>query len=173
MRPDRRVTTDGREVLVVRRIAILGGAGLATLGFVLALVSLARPWASYRVWTDASGGTEGVELTGDLAVFQLDRGIWYVVILLAVLGLLFGAVASVGRTARAYGVAALVLAVVGMLLTASLTNNLAAAAVSELASLVGTVQVQTRASSGAGHATVALPLLGLGAALLSVRTPAG
>jgi hypothetical protein len=164
------------EVLVVRRLATIVGALLAAVGFALALVSLALPWAHYRVSADVPADTEGtgnVERTGGIAVFQLDRGIWYVVILLAVLGLLAGATVGAGRTARLCGIAAALLAVVGMVITTIVMNDLAAAAFSQVSSALGTIDLHTSAGAGTVYALTALPLLGVGAAVLSVRTPAG
>jgi hypothetical protein len=159
---------------VVRRLATAGGALLAAAGFVLGLVSLALPWAHYRVAADVTvEGAEDVERTGGIAVFQLDRGVWYVVIFLAVLGLLAGSAVGTGRTARVCGTAAALLAVAGMVVTTLLMNDVAAAAVSQVSSVLGTIDLHTSAGAGTAYALAALPLLGVGAAVLSVRTPAG
>jgi hypothetical protein len=150
---------------------MFGGAGLAVIGFVLALVSLALPWATYHVSADVPGRDEGVERSGGVAVFQLDQGIWYVVTLFAVLGLLAGAAAASGRSARAAGVAAILMAVVGLLVTTMLINTIRGASVSSLSSALGTFDLRAATGPGGGFGLVALPVLAVGAALLSVRTP--
>ena len=167
---------------MIRKVTTWSGVGLAIAGFGLGLASLAVPWATYRVaprdgaGADASGNSAAYEsslgLTGNLAVFQVDRGVWYVVALLAVLGLLLATAVTAGRTARGCAVAALVLSVAGMLAATSASNGMAAAAAADLATFLGPLRVDTTARAGATYGAVALPLLAIGAALLSVRTPA-
>jgi hypothetical protein len=157
-------------VPVTRRVILFGGVGLAVVGFALALVSLALPWATYRVSAEVPGQPE-LNRTGGVAVFQLDSGFWYVVVLFAVLGLLAGAAAASGRSARAAGVAAVLMAVVGMLVTTMLINNIRGASISSLSSALGTFDLRAATGPGTGFGLVALPVLALGAALLSVRTP--
>jgi hypothetical protein len=155
---------------MARRYAVLGGAVLATAGFVLGLISLAVPWATYHVSADVPGDGADLERSGGIAVFQLDWGTWYVLALFALLGLLGGAAGARGRAARAAGVAAIVLAVVGMLIATRLGNHASSASVGS--SVLGAVDMRSSAAAGVRYGLAALPLLALGAALLSVRTPA-
>jgi hypothetical protein len=159
-----------REVTMARRIGIVGGWVLAVVGFGLALVSLAVPWATYRVSADVPGAGD-VERSGGIAVFQLDRGAWYVVVLFVLLGLLAGAALWQGRAARAAGVAALLLAVAGMVVVNMLADRAASATIAPGGALSG-VKLSASAAAGTTFGLVALPVLALGAALLSVRTPA-
>lgn len=156
----------------MRRWSAYGGAALAVAGFTLALVSLALPWARYRVSAQLPGQTEEVTRSGGIAVFQLDWGIWYVLILLTLLGLLAGAATTRGRAARIMGVSGVLLAVVGMLLTNAVANGVSAASLSSVVGVLGTVDLRTDGGPGTGYGLVALPLLGLGVAMLSVRHPA-
>jgi len=154
---------------MARRYAVLGGAVLAAGGFVLGLVSLAVPWATYRVSADVPGTGDDLERSGGIAVFQLDRGSWYVLVLFALLGLLGGAAGARGRAARAAGIAAVLLGVVGMLVTTMLGNQVSSATVTS--GVLGTVDLRAYPADGVTYGLVAMPLLALGAALLSVRTP--
>jgi hypothetical protein len=140
-------------------------------GFVVALVSLARPWATYRIVVDLPDRAEPEVRSGGVAVFQLDRGIWYVLGLLALLGLLAGAAAGRGRAARAAGVAAVVAAAVATAVASGLAATVVGASVSSLAGVLGAVDVEAHAGPGIRYGLLGPPLLGLGAALLSVRTP--
>jgi hypothetical protein len=155
----------------VRRWSAYAGAALASAGFVVALVSLALPWATYRVAADLPG--HRMTRAGGVAVFQLDNGIWYVLCLLVLLGLLAGAAAARGRPARAVGVAALLLAVVAMLVATLLDSLVSGAVVSSVSGVLGAVSLRAATGPGITYGLVAPPLLGIGAALLSVRTPAG
>jgi hypothetical protein len=145
---------------------------LAAAGFVVALVSLALPWAHFRVEAEVPGQADETA-SGSIAVFQLDRGVWYVLILLAMLGLLAGAATARGRPARLAGAVSVVLGLAGMLLTNTVSSGLSAASLSSMSGLFGAVDLDTWAGSGADYGLVAPMLLGLGAALLSVRTPTG
>lgn len=155
---------------MTRRYAVVGGTILAAAGFVLGLISLAVPWATYRVSADVPGAEADLERTGGVAVFQLDRGHWYVLVLFALMGVLGGAAAARGRAARIAGVAAVLLAVAGMLVATMLANQVSSATVSS--GVLGTVDLRASPADGVTYGLVALPLLALGAALLSVRTPA-
>jgi hypothetical protein len=163
------VGNGGRATL--RRWSAYGGAALATAGFAVALVSLALPWATYRIAADLPDPGGEVTRTGGVAVFQLDRGIWYVIALLALLGLLAGAAAAKGRAARLAGVAAVLLAVVAMVVAAALGAAVSGARVSSVAGVLGAVNLRAATGPGLAYGLVAAPLLGLGAALVSVRTP--
>ena len=107
---------------MARRYAVLGGAVLAAGGFVLGLISLAVPWATYRVSADVPGAEADLLRTGGVAVFQLDRGHWYVLVLFALMGVLGGAAAARGGAARIAGVAAVLLGVAGMIVTTMLAT---------------------------------------------------
>jgi hypothetical protein len=155
----------------VRRWAAYGGAALAAAGFVVAVVALALPWATYRVATDPPGGAEPVVRSGGVAVFQLDRGIWYVLSLLILLGLLAGAATARGGIARAVGGAAVLLTAVALVVASGLGGAVSGAAGSSVAGVLGAVDVRAETGPGIAYGLIAPPLLGLGAALLSVRTP--
>jgi hypothetical protein len=154
---------------MARKWITVAGWALAVAGFVLALVSLALPWARFRVSADIPGQGGAIQQSGNVAVFQIDRGIWYVIALLCLFGALGAAAVSQGRAARAAGVAAVVLAVAGMIITSMVAGDVTASAVGKA---LGNVQLETSAAVGITYGLVALPLLALGAALLSVRTPA-
>lgn len=155
---------------MTRRYAVVGGSILAAAGFVLGLISLAVPWATYRVSADVPGAEADLQRTGGVAVFQLDRGQWYVLVLFVLLGVLGGAAVARGRAARVAGVAAVLLGVAGMLVATMLANQVSSATVSS--GVLGTVDLRASPASGVTYGLVAMPLLALGAALLSVRTPA-
>ncbi|HEU4421509.1 MAG TPA: hypothetical protein VFR67_03100 [Pilimelia sp.] len=155
---------------MTRRYAVVGGSILAAAGFVLGLISLAVPWATYRVSADVPGAEADLQRTGGIAVFQLDRGQWYVLVLFVLLGVLGAAAVARGRAARVAGVAAVLLGVAGMLVATMLANQVSSATVSS--GVLGTVDLRASPASGVKYGLVALPLLALGAALLSVRTPA-
>jgi hypothetical protein len=154
----------------MRKWSAYVGTVLAVAGFAVALVSLALPWATFRVVADGPGDGD-VDRSGGIAVFQLDQGPWYVAILLALLGLLVGAATARGRAARMAGTAAVLLAVAGMLLTGWLAEAVSAGSTATLPSVLGRVDLRTDAAPGSTYGLIAPPLLALGAALLSVRTP--
>lgn len=153
-----------------RRVAAAAGALLAAIGFVLALISLAVPWARYRVRVDVPAGDADLERAGGIAVFQLHFGWWYVVALFVLLGLVAGAAAAQGTAARVASVAGIAVGVIGMLAASAVAARVAGASVGSLARGLAILDVQAERADGAGYGVAAPLLLALGGALLSVRT---
>jgi hypothetical protein len=155
---------------MTRKVAVVGGALLAVAGFVLALLALAVPWARYRLAVDVP--TDGADLdeSGGIAVFQLDRGWWYVLALFAVLGLVAGAATATGALARRVAVAGLAVGLAGALLANLLAAQVVGASVDTLATGLALVDVRASRGPGIGYGVAAPLVLALGGALLSVRT---
>lgn len=155
---------------MTRKVALFAGGALVLAGFVLALVALAVPWARYRLAVDVP--VEGADLdhSGGIAVFQLELGWWYVLTLFAVLGLVAGAASATGDRARGAGVAALVVAVIGMLLASMVGARAAGASVDTVVSGLALVDVRATRGPGVNYGIAAPLVLALGGSLLSVRT---
>ena len=155
---------------MTRKVALVGGGALVVAGFVLALLALAVPWARYRLAVDVPVNGADLDQSGGLAVFQLELGWWYVLALFVVLGLVAGAAAASGSTARGAGVAALAVGVIGMLLASMVGARAAGASVDTLVSGLALVDVRATRGPGIGYGVAAPLVLALGGALLSVRT---
>jgi hypothetical protein len=155
--------------MVRRLLAILGGL-LATAGFLAGLASLTQPWAGYRAQAAATGAAPQ-DVSGVVPLLELDRGWWYLDALFALSGLLVGAAMAQPRPARWAGAAAALLGAAGLLLVADLANTLSGGE-HTVSTGLARVHVQMSSESGIWFALAAPPLLGLGAAMLSVRRPA-
>ncbi|SDY17509.1 hypothetical protein SAMN05444365_101938 [Micromonospora pattaloongensis] len=149
-----------------RKAALTLGSLLGTIGFVLALMALAVPWARYEV----HAGDDSVAAA--VAVFQVDRGWWYVTLLFVLIGCLAGAAAASGRAARIAAVAGIGVGVGAMLVASALGDQLTGSAVAPLPTGLAEVDFRPESAPGSTYGVAAPALLALGAALLSVRTPA-
>lgn len=151
---------------MVRRV--LSGTGwlLAAAGLGAGLVSLALPWAHYRVRGSAFGDVP-IDRDADLAVFQVAGGAWYVLAVLVLAALL--AVASLGTDPglRAVTVAGPVLGLLTLGLVLAVTNQVLASSHGVLAAGFAEIRVTAANGPGSGYALVAGPLLGFGAGLLA------
>jgi hypothetical protein len=155
---------------MTRKVASVAGGALAVAGFVLALVALAVPWANFRLAVDVPVDGADLDHSGGIAVFQLELGWWYVLALLAVLGLVAGAAAATGGAARGVGVAALAMGVIGMVLASLVGARAAGASVDTVVSGLAMVDVRATRGPGVGYGIAAPLVLALGGAVLSVRT---
>ncbi|MDQ7907104.1 hypothetical protein RB614_21560 [Phytohabitans sp. ZYX-F-186] len=155
---------------MTRRVALVGGGALVAAGFVLALLALAVPWAHYRLAVDVPVEGSDLQHSGGIAVFQLELGWWYVLALFGVLGLVAGAAAATGGSARAAGVAGLAVGVLCMLLASLVGARAAGASVDTVVSGLAMVDVRAARGPGVGYGIAAPLVLALGGALLSVRT---
>jgi hypothetical protein len=153
-----------------RKVATVGGGLLAGVGFVLALLALALPWARYRLAVDVPVGGADLDHQGRLAVFQLDLGWWYVVMLLALLGLVAWTAVAKGAVARWAALAGLAIGVAGMAVASALAGRLASTSVDTVVSGIAMIDVRAARASGIGYGIAAPLVLALGGALLSVRT---
>lgn len=156
---------------MARRLTTAAGTVAATAGFAAALVSLALPWASFRLSAEGVG-SDAADHSGDLAVYQLGLGHWYVAALLAVLALLALAVSTDGLAARAAGTAAVLIAPAWMFLVyVQLTGSDVAARNDTVRAMGAYLSIDVSPGPGIGFGKVALPLLTAGVVLLSVRRP--
>jgi hypothetical protein len=153
-----------------RKVATVGGGLVAGAGFVLALLALALPWATYRLAVDVPVGDAGLDHKGKLAVFQVDLGWWYVVMLFALLGLVAWTAVAKGAAARWAALAGLAFGVAGMALASALAGRLASTSVDTVVSGIAMIDVRAARASGVGYGVAAPLVLALGGALLSVRT---
>jgi hypothetical protein len=151
-------------------LATVGGGVLVAAGFVLALLALAIPWARYRLAVDVPAGEAALDESGGIAVFQLERGWWYVLALFALLGLVAGAATATGGTARGAAVAGLAVGVTGMMVANLLSNHVVGASVDTVTSGLAMIDVRATRGPGIGYGVAAPIVLALGGALLSVRT---
>lgn len=149
------------------RLSVGVAAVLGVLGFVAGLISLAVPWAVYRVTVEVPGGND-LDRSGGIAVFQLTRGWWYVVALLTLLGLVALAATGTTRAARVAALAAVLVGVGTVVLAMTAGDAVAGRALPNLAGL-GAVDVRTTRGTGAWFGVAAAALLGLAAAVVAGR----
>lgn len=154
------------------RWTVATGAVLATLGFGAGLVALALPWARFRVTADAPLGGGQVEQSGGIAVFQLDRGWWFVTVLFALIALVAVAGTAGPAAARIAGPAAVALGCLAVALAFWAGESVSGGATPSVAGLPA-VDVRTDRGVGMWYGSLAGALLGLGAALVSRRWSPG
>ena len=156
---------------MLRRYSALIGWALAAAGFVAGLAALALPWAWYRVAANVTITGTGLHRTLGAAVYQLDGGSWALLALLCAVGLVAVAATTSGRTRRAVGATAAVLAPLAALLPLRMAGRVGASANSIVAQ--GFVSMTADASPAAGlwYGMAALVLLCFGAALIGLSTP--
>lgn len=152
------------------RLAHGTGVVLGVLGFIAALLSLMAPWATYRVTVDVPGGpASDLDQSGDVAVFQVVRGWWFVAALLVLLGLLALAATGTGLAARGAGAAAVVVGAATLVLAFTAGDAVAGGATPSLPG-IGAVDVRTSRGPGIWYGSAAAALLGLAAPLFAGRT---
>jgi hypothetical protein len=144
-----------------RPLLIVIGALFAGAGLFAGIASLAAPWARYRVSGSAAGGV-AIPEPAPLAVFQVAGGMWYLLALGLLAGLLVIAALDTGRAADVALAAAPTLGIVTALGVIALANGVGMSAGSAVAMGVAQFQVTGETAYGVWIGLVAGPLLGFG-----------
>jgi hypothetical protein len=146
---------------------MVAGSVLSVAGLLVGLLSLALPWATYRVRGTALD-TVPVAKDGTVAVFQVTGGAWYVLAVLVLGGLLAVAAFADGRARPVAAVAGATLGLLTSVLVAGVINQVLASSRGVIAAGFAELHVAAADGPGSRFGLVAGPLLGFGAALLAL-----
>jgi hypothetical protein len=151
---------------MARKLLIRIGAGLAVAGLLAALGALALPWGHYRVVGRRTIAGD-VRRAGDMSVFDAPGGLWFVVVLLLLAGLVAVAAFGVGRARQVAGLTAPVIGLVAAVLVVTTVSGMTGTN-NSVALGIGEVSATVRAGVGGWFAVAAAALLCFGGGLLSL-----
>jgi hypothetical protein len=150
-----------------RRGLNVAGVVTTSVGFVVAVASLAVPWAEYHVQGTAVAGLP-IDQGGSVAVFQVPGGSLYVLAVLLLVGVVALAAFGPPATAKVALTVAPILGAATLILTGWLANGIGAAAAQVLAKGFAQLAVTGEVAAGAFLGLLAGPLLAAGAYLIGL-----
>jgi hypothetical protein len=145
-----------------RPLFAMAGSLLAGAGLLAGIASLAVPWGRYRVRGTVLDGRPAPE-SAPLAVFQVPGGMWYLLALALLAGLLAIAALDTGRAADVALSLAPTLGIVTAVVVIALANGVASTAGSVDAIGFARFEVTGETAYGVWIGLAAGPLLGFGA----------
>ena len=155
-----------------RSRSALAGWALAGAGLVAGLAALALPWARYTVAADVTQAGTGAHRAGGAPVYLLDGGVWCLFALLGAAGLVAVAATATGAARRAVGAAAALLGPLAALLPLRMAGRIGASSGTVIAQGFVSMTADATPAPGLWFGVAALVLLGFGAALVALSTPA-
>lgn len=136
------------------------GAWLGVSGLVMGIASIFVPWVRQLVVTGS--GRRAQQRLDSLTILNLEKGLWYVILLLTLVALLGAAALGANQGRKLAGLAGPVLSLV----TASLVVGLITSFDGQLTGAGRVADVGT--SAGSWLALAAMPLLGFACGLLAI-----
>ena len=148
----------------MQRKLTLVGAWMAVFGLLAGIASIFVPWVQQLVVTGS--GRRAQQRLESITILNLEKGFWYVTLLLSLMALLGAAALGTNQGRKIAGIAGPVLS----LATESLVVGLITTFDGQLAGAGRIAEVGT--SAGSWLAMVSLPLLGFACGLLAIgRAP--
>lgn len=136
------------------------GGGLGVFGLLTGIASIFVPWVQQLVVTGS--GRRAQQRLDSLTILNLEKGVWYVILLLTLIAMLGAAAMGANQGRKFAGLAGPILSLV----TASLVVGLITTFDGQLAGPGRIADVGT--SAGSWLALVAMPLLGFSCGLIAI-----
>ncbi|MGC9667139.1 hypothetical protein ACNTMW_11355 [Planosporangium sp. 12N6] len=149
-----------------RPIATIGGL-LAGAGLLSGIASLAVPWGRYRAHGTVVSQAP-MDSSGPIAVYQLSGGMWYLLAVGVLAGLLAAATLGAGRTPDVALAAAPAVGLLTALIVIIVANGVDASGADVVAVGFAQVEVTGQATEGVWIGLATGPLLGFGVGALAL-----